>query len=598
VVLDKWKVVYVVTPKAMCTSMLWLTAGLQSEDLGPDVADSRAPEVTRALAAHDPAVWRRTAVLHSLPADVIDEIIGEDAWFRFCLTRHPVDRLWSAWQSKLLLREPAYAAWFGSAPWFPRTPAELPQGAGALHALAEDFERFVAALAEDPHLLTADQHWAPQSYLLRPEAFPYTEIGRVEKAAVTVGRLERHLRAQGWPGELDLKRRNTTLLPRAVIRDAALLRLIEDIYAEDMTTFGYGPARAGRRPSGEANSLAVQALAELVDRHERIGDLHRMLAPGPARPIVAQREPRIGPAAGPPAPPVASPSRPTVSVVFLSDADMPDAITLPNGVEAVIVPSRAGDPPGPAATGPARVIPAPSAPGAPARFQAGLDATSGDVVVFCRDVAALSGDWAERVCESLDDQEVGLVSALIQPETDPQLRLAGLEFVDQMFNVHWIARTMEESGPEHAGIEVPLLSSTFLAVRRATLTYLGGLDTGMRGDAWHDTELCLRAWRCGLRSLVLPNVVASCPMSPTEGSTSHLLHDLLRLAAVHLNQERFAGLIASLRGSFELHPALADLFTSDVGSRRARIEHIALRDAEPLLPSPATQQGLSNGVAS
>jgi Sulfotransferase family len=279
VVLDEWKVIYVITPKAMCTSMLWLMAGLQNEDLARDVAHSRAPEVTRALAVHDPAIWRRTRWLHLLPADVIEKLASEDGWFRFALTRHPVDRLWSAWQSKLLLREPTWSAAYGTPQWFPRTPMELPEGAAALDAIAKDFERFVATLAQDPQLLMGDTHWAPQSYLLRPEVFPYSEIGRVEAAAVTLGRLENHLQAQGWRGTFDLKRFNATLLPRGVIRDPTLLRLIEKIYSDDMTAFGYEPAKVGNQPSPDASAVAVKALAELVDRHERISDLLRMIAP-------------------------------------------------------------------------------------------------------------------------------------------------------------------------------------------------------------------------------------------------------------------------------------------------------------------------------
>jgi len=293
VVLDKWKVIYVITPKAMCTSMLWLMAGLQNEDLARDVAHSRAPEVTRALAVHDPAMWRRTRWLHLLPAEVIEELASEDGWFRFALTRHPVDRLWSAWQSKLLLREPTWAAVYGTAQWLPRTPMELPEGAAALDAIAKDFESFVAALAQNPQLLTADTHWAPQSYLLRPEVFPYSEIGRVESAAVILGRLEGHLRAQGWQGTLDLKRFNATLLPRGVIRDPTLLRLIEEIYADDMIAFGYGPANVGHRPSADASAVAVQALVELVDRHERISDLLRMIAPARDADLLLPRGPSV-----------------------------------------------------------------------------------------------------------------------------------------------------------------------------------------------------------------------------------------------------------------------------------------------------------------
>lgn len=280
-VLDKWKVIYVITPKLMGTSMLWMMAELQNQDPARYVAHCRAPEVTRALAVHDPAIWQHWfKQLHLLPADVIEQVTSEDGWFRLGWTRHPVNRLWSAWQSKLLLREPHFVELYGTAQWFPRTPKKLPKGAATLGAIVEDFESFVAALAQDPQLLTADAHWAPQSYLLRPDVFPYSEIGRIESTAVTLGRLECHLQAQGWRGTLDLKWLNATLVPREVIRDPTLLQLIEKIYTDDMIAFGYEPANVGHPPSADASAVAVQALAELVERHERIGDLHRMLAPG------------------------------------------------------------------------------------------------------------------------------------------------------------------------------------------------------------------------------------------------------------------------------------------------------------------------------
>jgi hypothetical protein len=218
-------------------------------------------------------------MLQLLPADEIERVTAEDGWFRFGWTRHPVDRLWSAWQSKLLLREPAFAGRYGTAPWFPHAPAELPPGAAAVDVLAERFESFVAALSANPQLVKADPHWAPQTYLLRPEAFPYTEIGQIDKAAVTLSRLERHLRAQGWPGTLNLKRTNATLLPRSLIRDPTLLRLIETTYADDMIAFGYEPANVGDPPSADTTAVAVKAVTELVDRHTRIGDLERMLTP-------------------------------------------------------------------------------------------------------------------------------------------------------------------------------------------------------------------------------------------------------------------------------------------------------------------------------
>jgi hypothetical protein len=275
-VLDQWKVAYIITPKAMCTSMLWMMAGLQNEDLAHDVIGSRTAEVTRALAVHDQALWRHR-LLSELPTRIVDRVVNEEGWFRFALTRHPVDRLWSAWQSKLLLREPESAPDWVAEPWFPRIPNNLLEGAAGLDAIVEDFAHFVDALAADQQLLIANQHWAPQSYLLQPEDFPYSEIGRVESVAGTLGRLEEHLRGQGWRGAFELKRFNVTLLPRTVIRDVTLLRQIEEIYAEDMTAFGYRPATVGDQPSAYATAVAVHAIAELVARHERIGDIHRLL---------------------------------------------------------------------------------------------------------------------------------------------------------------------------------------------------------------------------------------------------------------------------------------------------------------------------------
>lgn len=105
VVLQRWKVLYALTPKAACTSLLWLFASVQQERLAA-IRTSLAPEVTRGTVIHDFSVWRHTRTLRQLTEADWQPVADRDDWFVFCVTRHPLARLWSAWQSKLLLREP------------------------------------------------------------------------------------------------------------------------------------------------------------------------------------------------------------------------------------------------------------------------------------------------------------------------------------------------------------------------------------------------------------------------------------------------------------------------------------------------------------
>lgn len=276
-VLHRWKVIYVSTPKAACTTMMWTIAEIQQERLA-GLASSLSSQVTRAMAIHDSAQWRHTPFLRHLPAKQLQAIEDSGEWFVFCLSRHPVDRLWSAWQSKLLMREPYYLSRYGGASWFPRIPTE-PEN------IAEDFRLFVQALEDDPALLGTDPHWQQQRERLRVDTFPYTHVGRVEAMKETLRALEDHLRRQGWQGALPQAKRNVSLLPwdaRCLSEETG--RRIEQLYGGDMTAFGYTPARTPSQAgspqatgsSGVVSPVALQAVQEIIARNERIGDLQRL----------------------------------------------------------------------------------------------------------------------------------------------------------------------------------------------------------------------------------------------------------------------------------------------------------------------------------
>src|SRR3954452_10115358 len=104
-VMPAYKAVYVSVPKAACTSLKWLVAGGQGED--PErFHRSLSREVARSLGIHRRGMWQHTPMLHALSAEQLAAI--DESWFVFAVVRHPAARVWSAWQSKFLLREPRW----------------------------------------------------------------------------------------------------------------------------------------------------------------------------------------------------------------------------------------------------------------------------------------------------------------------------------------------------------------------------------------------------------------------------------------------------------------------------------------------------------
>lgn len=283
IVLPWWKVLYVITPKAACTSLMWMCASLQEEDLEA-FRTSLEPQVTRAALVHDFSMWRGTRWFQQLSQAERRQITDDGDWLIFCVTRHPVTRLWSAWQSKLLMREPDFVRRYGSGPWFPRVPHGLTD-------VAADFRSFVDALRHEPGLIEGNQHWRPQADLLRTESFPYSHIGKVEKLGITLDLLEEHLRRQGWEGTLAITRENQTPLPFSVAAlDPETIETVERIYAQDLELFGYPSIAASlsreQRPDETTNQM-MHAVRLIIERNERIGDMWEAITGttggGPAR---------------------------------------------------------------------------------------------------------------------------------------------------------------------------------------------------------------------------------------------------------------------------------------------------------------------------
>ena len=270
-VLPAYKTVYVAVSKAACTSLKWLIADIQGED--PErFAANAGRMVTRDMCIHHRESFKRTPMLESLTDEELAEIRPGNGWFIFTVVRHPGARLFSAWQSKLLLREPKYYERHREAAWFPRVPRSTED-------IVEDFRGFALALAaaDNPPLLH-NRHFMAQWRAAAPDRVPYSRTYDTSEIPLLMEELGRHLREHGYAGELRLRESNETPLKAiAAAFPDEVQAAIRTIYADDFAGFDYEHALPPKLdPANAYTEAQIAEIGRLIERHERIGDLAGM----------------------------------------------------------------------------------------------------------------------------------------------------------------------------------------------------------------------------------------------------------------------------------------------------------------------------------
>jgi hypothetical protein len=267
IVLRDLRVLYLAMPKAGCTTVLWALADLAGI---PAEAFERStwPGVYPALTVHDMSVWGEGHRLADYSGEERERILTEDGWLRFSAVRNPANRLWSAWQSKLLLREPRFLAEYGEELWFPRLP-ERPED------LLTEFRRFVAAVGAGE---AVDVHWAVQHDLA--SQLPLGHIGRLEQLDETLALLSAHVPG-GITGDASDRENRSPLPMPPVAYDEASAAVLHDVYGADFENYGYEPAQPVDDPETTAEwaqwvTPLLPVLRDTVSKHERIGQLHRL----------------------------------------------------------------------------------------------------------------------------------------------------------------------------------------------------------------------------------------------------------------------------------------------------------------------------------
>lgn len=259
------RLLYVATPKVACTSLKWWFAEL----LGVQVAIEKARvslESDPELVIHDMFARVAPEYTGANEAGLIEALASPD-YFRFCVVRNPFTRVFSAWQSKWLLREPLQGA------AYPYALSELAiESREGIRSAFESFLRVVATV-DDPS--RHDVHVAPQWALLDPQRVSYQVVGQIEEPSAVLQALASHL-GPGFRSLLSGGRANESLLPYTgewISEEAA--NLIRTIYARDFELFGYDTAvpPGGDVFTDSALAVALRSIKLLRGRNARIGEL-------------------------------------------------------------------------------------------------------------------------------------------------------------------------------------------------------------------------------------------------------------------------------------------------------------------------------------
>jgi septal ring factor EnvC (AmiA/AmiB activator) len=259
------KLFYIATPKVACTSLKWWFAEL--EGVAEDVRQLKtSSESDPELVIHDSLrVVAPQTCLHS--PEQLQEIKA-DGYFSFALVRNPYKRVFSAWQSKILLREPLQIG-----PYLGQAFVEF--AIETMNDVAAAFECFLEYLNTYEIDDFKDWHWTPQYDLLQPQLFPYTVVSKIEDTS----RLNDALRTQlgdAYVNPFTTSRANESLIPYLPeFISSRSKELIDRLYAKDFETYGYQqklpPAK--EKFSQAHLTLALKGIDLLRGRHLRIGEM-------------------------------------------------------------------------------------------------------------------------------------------------------------------------------------------------------------------------------------------------------------------------------------------------------------------------------------
>jgi glycosyltransferase involved in cell wall biosynthesis len=266
---ERRRLLYVATPKVACTTLKWWFAALEGY-AGELRKITDSSETDRDLIVHDS--HKVAPNVTGLGLQDLREALESDSFFQFALVRNPYKRIFSAWQSKLLLREPLQAKPYVGTDFF-HYPITTATG------IAKAFEGFLEHLAENEAPSYWDHHWMPQADLLRPDLIRYSCLIKIEESEILTERLQEWLGTY-IPSPFQGRRSNESLIPYApelITRRSA--ELIGSLYSRDFDVFGYEKQipSAKEEFSTEQFDVAIKGVKFIRARHQRLGERNEQI---------------------------------------------------------------------------------------------------------------------------------------------------------------------------------------------------------------------------------------------------------------------------------------------------------------------------------
>jgi GT2 family glycosyltransferase len=205
----------------------------------------------------------------------------------------------------------------------------------------------------------------------------------------------------------------------------------------------------------------------------------------------------------------------------------------------------------------------------------GAQRAGGDWLIFADAHIRVLPDWWRPLEAAIERPRVAAAAPGVAGMRKGQAAGFGLTFRSPALDVRW---NDPLSARPFASLILP---GCCLAVRRDVFDAVGGWDAGMFGVGGNDNELCLRLWLMGYRLLVTPGVVIRHRFRqrsrvPVPGERH--LHNLLRMALVHLKAERIGRVFAANQHDRHLGAAVALLAAGDAAERRRELSRRRIKN--------------------